>query len=69
MSFAADGSATIFVDLGSRRVQSDDKIISWSVGAKPPVGVKFRPAPGTNCAFAAKGDGFYVVKGLAVFIR
>lgn len=62
-------SATINIDLGSRKVRSGDLTVSCPV-AKPKnlSTLKFVDPTGRN-AFAATDEGLKVCRGFAVFVR
>ena len=59
-------NATVFVDLGARKVKSSEPLVTWS--AKP-ANVKFRAVPGTVGRFTAKDDGLYRSVGLGIIVR
>ena len=58
--------ATIFVDLGERKVKSSEPVVTW--GAKP-ANVKFRAVPGAAGSFTAKDNGLYWRIGFSVIVR
>ena len=58
--------ATIFVDLGSRKMKSSEQVVEWS---ERPANVKFLAVPGAKGKFAAKDDGLYWNIGFGIIIR
>ena len=63
-----DQKTTIYVDVGDRKVSSNQRIVAWAVGKRP--NVKFCPAiKSADYGFVAGEDGLYVVKGLIITFR
>ena len=58
--------ATIYVDLGERKVKSSEPIVTW---AAKPENVKFLSISGAKGKFAVKEDGLYWNVGFSVIIH
>ena len=66
--FFAEGT-TVVVDVGNRKLESDEKLIDWPI--KPADNVSFLLRPGTRrfCHLAPREDGLYLYTGLVVLVR
>ena len=65
----ADG-ATIAVDIGTRRIPAEGRVVAWENEVdKPTNDVKFVAPPGARYRVYTKDDGIYVMSGLIVTIR
>ena len=67
-----EDNATIYIDLGSREVKTDDQIVAWDETTKPSnlATLKFKPMPKSKYAFAKSDTGVYVLNsGLVIYVR
>ncbi len=67
-----EDNATIYIDLGSRKVRSNDQVVAWDETTKPSnlATLKFRPMPKSKYIFVKKETGIYTFgNGLVIYIR
>ena len=69
VSFADD--AIITVDVGSRKLKSDDLVVAWNDETRPAnlALLRFKPAVGQGGAFVKTWEGLCYQRGMVIFIR